>query len=241
MVDDPGGRARERAEQSRASVDFPDPFGPRTTVTVPASKRALTPTSARTGPYVLVTARSSTRQPRTSAECRGSALPPQLVSSPPTPRRASRRRTNEPMRLARRSGARATLGIMTAAAALIAEELPALQTLRQAVEGALEGKHDAVELALVALLARGHLLIEDVPGVGKTTLARALAQGRRRRAPPRAVHERPSSERRPRRLRLRPAAAASSSSAKGPSSRTSSSPTRSTAPARARSRRCSRP
>ena len=62
------------------------------------------------------------------------------------------------------------------AAARIAEELPALQTLRQAVEGALEGKQDAVELALVALLARGHLLIEDVPGVGKTTLARALAK-----------------------------------------------------------------
>ena len=51
-----------------------------------------------------------------------------------------------------------------------------LQRLRQAVEGALEGKQDAVELALVALLARGHLLIEDVPGVGKTTLARALAK-----------------------------------------------------------------
>jgi MoxR-like ATPase len=44
------------------------------------------------------------------------------------------------------------------------------------VEGALEGKQEAVELALVALLARGHLLIEDVPGVGKTTLARAHAR-----------------------------------------------------------------
>ena len=64
---------------------------------------------------------------------------------------------------------------MTAAVALLSEELPAIQKLRHAVEGALEGKHDVVELALVALLARGHLLIEDVPGVGKTTLARALA------------------------------------------------------------------
>jgi MoxR-like ATPase len=39
----------------------------------------------------------------------------------------------------------------------------------------LQGKREAVELAVTALLARGHLLVEDVPGVGKTTLARALA------------------------------------------------------------------
>ncbi len=51
-----------------------------------------------------------------------------------------------------------------------------LAELRQAVEGALEGKPEAVELALIALLGRGHALIEDVPGVGKTTLARALAK-----------------------------------------------------------------
>src|SRR6185295_15500216 len=64
---------------------------------------------------------------------------------------------------------------MTAAAALLGEELPLIQKLRAAVEHALEGKPEAVELALVTLLSRGHLLIEDVPGVGKTTLARALA------------------------------------------------------------------
>ncbi len=38
------------------------------------------------------------------------------------------------------------------------------------------GKSEAVRLSLACLLARGHLLIEDVPGVGKTTLAHALAQ-----------------------------------------------------------------
>ncbi len=43
------------------------------------------------------------------------------------------------------------------------------------MEGALEGKPEAVELALIALIARGHVLVEDVPGVGKTTLAKALA------------------------------------------------------------------
>ena len=39
----------------------------------------------------------------------------------------------------------------------------------------VQGKDDVVRLALVVLLAEGHLLIEDVPGVGKTTLAKALA------------------------------------------------------------------
>ena len=44
------------------------------------------------------------------------------------------------------------------------------------VERVLVGKHATVELAIVALLCEGHLLIEDVPGIGKTTLARAMAR-----------------------------------------------------------------
>jgi len=40
----------------------------------------------------------------------------------------------------------------------------------------LQGKREAVELSVTCLLARGHLLVEDVPGVGKTTLARALSR-----------------------------------------------------------------
>ncbi len=43
------------------------------------------------------------------------------------------------------------------------------------VEQVIQGKPDVIELALVALVAEGHLLIEDVPGVGKTSLAKALA------------------------------------------------------------------
>lgn len=43
------------------------------------------------------------------------------------------------------------------------------------IEKVLEGKHQSVELALAAVMAGGHLLIEDVPGLGKTMLARALA------------------------------------------------------------------
>jgi len=45
-----------------------------------------------------------------------------------------------------------------------------------AVEKVIEGKGDAVRLAVTVLLAEGHLLIEDVPGVGKTMLAKALAR-----------------------------------------------------------------
>ncbi|HEY8113770.1 MAG TPA: MoxR family ATPase [Actinomycetes bacterium] len=48
--------------------------------------------------------------------------------------------------------------------------------IRAAVEQVIEGKPEAVRLALTVLLAEGHLLIEDVPGVGKTMLAKTLAR-----------------------------------------------------------------
>jgi MoxR-like ATPase len=51
-----------------------------------------------------------------------------------------------------------------------------LADLQRSVARVIKGKDDAIQLAIVALLARGHLLIEDVPGVGKTTLAQALAR-----------------------------------------------------------------
>ncbi|HSR68727.1 MAG TPA: AAA family ATPase [Acidobacteriota bacterium] len=51
-----------------------------------------------------------------------------------------------------------------------------LEALQASVEKVIRGKHEVVRLALVTLLSKGHLLIEDVPGVGKTTLAHALAR-----------------------------------------------------------------
>ncbi|HEU4404697.1 MAG TPA: AAA family ATPase [Polyangiaceae bacterium] len=65
---------------------------------------------------------------------------------------------------------------MSSAVAVAHEPLPVLARLRGVLEDTLEGKPEVVDLALTALLARGHLLIEDVPGVGKTTLARAIAK-----------------------------------------------------------------
>ncbi|HWS90861.1 MAG TPA: MoxR family ATPase [Pyrinomonadaceae bacterium] len=57
-----------------------------------------------------------------------------------------------------------------------AEAAERVGRLRAAVERVIRGKSEAVRLATVTLLAGGHLLVEDVPGVGKTTLAHALAR-----------------------------------------------------------------
>lgn len=67
-----------------------------------------------------------------------------------------------------------TAGREGAAGAAEAAERVAL--LQSAVERVIKGKADAVRLSIVTLLAGGHLLVEDVPGVGKTTLAQALAR-----------------------------------------------------------------
>ena len=48
--------------------------------------------------------------------------------------------------------------------------------LEDNIEKVVRGKHAQIRLALVGLVAEGHLLIEDVPGVGKTMLAKALAR-----------------------------------------------------------------
>jgi MoxR-like ATPase len=57
-----------------------------------------------------------------------------------------------------------------------AEAVEKIERLQQAIETVIKGKAEAVRLGIVTLIAGGHLLVEDVPGVGKTTLAHALAR-----------------------------------------------------------------
>src|ERR1700682_2342223 len=52
----------------------------------------------------------------------------------------------------------------------------AAQALRQNVGRVIVGQERAIELVFVALLVEGHVLLEDVPGIGKTTLAKAVAR-----------------------------------------------------------------
>src|SRR5204862_6738505 len=57
-----------------------------------------------------------------------------------------------------------------------AEACARLERLVANVERVIFGKRRQIHLAVIGLLAEGHVLLEDVPGVGKTTLARALAK-----------------------------------------------------------------
>jgi MoxR-like ATPase len=56
------------------------------------------------------------------------------------------------------------------------ERTQKIRKLQEAIETVVRGKPESIKLALVCLLSQGHLLIEDVPGVGKTTLAHSVAR-----------------------------------------------------------------
>jgi len=58
----------------------------------------------------------------------------------------------------------------------VADVVDVMGRVRAGIESVIEGKREAVDLALVVLLAEGHLLVEDVPGVGKTMLAKAIGR-----------------------------------------------------------------
>src|SRR5215211_5837368 len=57
-----------------------------------------------------------------------------------------------------------------------ANAIEQIERLQGAIETVIKGKPEAIRLAIITLIAGGHLLVEDVPGVGKTTLAHALAR-----------------------------------------------------------------
>ena len=126
-----------------------------------------------------------------------------------------------------------------APAALSSTDIGAVRRLEDAIATVIHGKPEAIRAAVVALLSRGHLLVEDIPGVGKTTLARTLAAalgGTFRRIqftsdllPTDIVG-----------MSIYDQHGKVFDSSAGRSSPTSCSPTRSTAPRRAPSPRCSR-
>jgi len=58
----------------------------------------------------------------------------------------------------------------------LGDVLDVMGAVRSAIEGVIEGKRGSIDMAMVVLLAEGHLLLEDVPGVGKTMLAKALGR-----------------------------------------------------------------
>ena len=67
------------------------------------------------------------------------------------------------------------MSAVTLPAPLSSTDIGAVRKLEDAIASVVRGKPEAIRAAVIALLSRGHLLIEDIPGVGKTTLARALA------------------------------------------------------------------
>ena len=121
-----------------------------------------------------------------------------------------------------------------------ASRLEMIGQIRTRLKQVIRGKDEVIDLLLNAVLANGHVLLDDVPGVGKTTLAKALALAVK------ADFKRiqftsdmmPSDILAPRSSTSSPA---NSSFIPARSSRTSSSATRSTARRLARSRRCWRP
>ena len=135
--------------QYRQAVDAPrDPARDEPTSTAPSPSAASSASAASSGPAH-------------APEGNGLARPSAASSTPTRP--GSRR-------------ARTGSDSGRAEAAEVAEVAELGQRLSEAVRSVIEGKEDVVERALTVFLAGGHLLLEDVPGVGKTTLAKALAQ-----------------------------------------------------------------
>ena len=135
----------------------------------------------------------------------------------------------------------ATAGTPAVRPAAVEEVVAAGAAVLEAVGRVVVGQADALRLTLAAVLAGGHVLLEDVPGLGKTLAARSLAAALGldfRRA---AVHARPAAGRRHRVVRVRPRQDRVRVPTRDRCSPVCCSPTRSTGHPRRRSPRCSRP
>ncbi len=93
--------------------------------------------------------------------------------------------------------------IKTLRSAELHDDLQLIDEALQDLNQIILGKAIQVRLSVACLLAGGHLLIEDMPGVGKTTLAHALARILGLVLPAHTVHQRPVARRHHRRLGLR--------------------------------------
>lgn len=146
--------------QYRQAVDAPrDPARDEPTSTAPSPSAAPTASSA-----------SSTTSTAPAHGSEGNGLGrPSTGSTGSTGSAASSAPTHPPR-------ARTGSDSERAVAAEVAEVADLGRRLSEAVRSVIEGKEDVVERALTVFLAGGHLLLEDVPGVGKTTLAKALAR-----------------------------------------------------------------
>ena len=67
------------------------------------------------------------------------------------------------------------MSVSSANSSLLERDYEAVEALRHRLNQALRGKSDVIEQVMICLFARGHLLLEDKPGLGKTTLAKSLA------------------------------------------------------------------
>ena len=196
----------------------------------------------------LIEPRSRAAAPRqATAEDRAGARPSRAPSSPTRTSCAAR-----PPTWSRRS-ARGSRSFERARAATAAPDRTGAQACRSGhamtrLDDGTRGRSSAsssaratqVRLCLACLLARGHLLIEDVPGVGKTTLAHTPGAGAGPGVAAGAVHQRPAAGRHRRRVDLRPRHAAIPVPRAARCSRSCCWPMRSTAPAPRRRARCSR-
>ena len=100
--------------------------------------------------------------------------------------------------------------------------------LRESVQKVVVGKSDVIDLAIIALICKGHVLVEDVPGIGKTTMSKALAQSLGCTFNRDPIHSRPDADGRDRRQLSTTRSRATSSSGQAQSSARSCWQTRST-------------